>query len=247
MQELFSTFQINRKIPVPLYYQLETILSDLIRSGKLKPGDCIPTEAELGDFFQLSRTTVRQAIMALVAEGKLYRLKGNGTYVSKPKIVQDFMRKLEPFSDQIERLGLTPSTKVLELSVVDPPADAVEIFNSTEKVICLKRLRFADKDPIVIVTTYLPMFCYFIMKNDMEKTGLYESLELNKNTRVRTATRQIEASIAGKYESELLEIAVGAPIQMTTTVGRNISGEPIELSIAKYRGDKNKFIIELAI
>ena len=154
-----SNQRINREIPIPLYYQLQNIILDMINSGELQPGDYIPTESELGQMYQLSRTTVRQAIMGLVMEGKLHRVKGKGTFVAKPKIVQDFMRKLEPFSAQIGRLGLVPSTKVLDMSCVEAPQEVTEVFGSKEPVIRLNRLRYADFEPIVVLSTYLPMTC----------------------------------------------------------------------------------------
>ena len=242
-----SNQRINREIPIPLYYQLQNIILDMINSGELQPGYYIPTESELGQMYQLSRTTVRQAIMGLVMEGKLHRVKGKGTFVAKPKIVQDFMRKLEPFSAQIGRLGLVPSTKVLDMSCVEAPQEVTEVFGSKEPVIRLNRLRYADFEPIVVLSTYLPMTCKDILHQDMERLGLYEFLSRDERTRVCIATRQIEAVAAGKYESELLHIDFGSPIQMTTTIGRSANNEPIEYSVAKYRGDKNKFVVELSL
>ena len=244
---MFSERQLNRDIPVPLYYQLQNILSELIISGQLQPGDFIPTEAELVEMYHLSRTTVRQAVMGLVMEGKLHRVKGKGTYVAKPKIVQDFMRKLESYSVQIERLGLSPSTKILNFSRVSPNSDVQEIFGSVDQVIELTRLRYADNEPIVIVNTFLPISCSDTFKEDMTTISLYSFLSRNEDTMVCSAIRQIEAVVASKYESELLLIPVGSPLQMTTTIGRNAKGSPIEYSVAKYRGDKNKFTVELSI
>ena len=75
---------------MPLYYQLEELIKKAISSGELKAGDMIPTEWELVDYFELSRTTVRQAMTDLVNENLLYRKKGIGTFVSKPKIDLQF-------------------------------------------------------------------------------------------------------------------------------------------------------------
>lgn len=67
--------EINKNIPVPLYYQLKELLQNDIAKGKYKPGDLIPTEVKLMERYDLSRTTVRQAINALVYEGYLDRKK----------------------------------------------------------------------------------------------------------------------------------------------------------------------------
>ena len=157
------------------------------------------------------------------------------------------MYKLESFSDQMHRLGLAPLTKVLEKNIVEPPSDVIDAFHSKEKVIHLVRLRYANDDPIVIVTTYLPLICKDILNKDMAQNSLYSVLSSSERLRVCSATRQIEAVAAGKFESDYLKIALGNPIQRTTTIGYSATGEPIEYSIAKYRGDKNKFIVQLSI
>lgn len=237
--------KIDKSIPIPLYYQLQTILLDEINSGALKPGDAIPTEMQLSEIYGLSRTTVRQAIMGLVMEGKLYRIKSKGTFVATPKLVQDFMRKIESFDDQIRHLGLKPSTRVLEISYEKPSTDVAEAFKSKDDVIRLCRLRYADQDPIVIVNTYLPGFCKDIFNEDLNQVRLYDFLSRNSRTRIHSVTRQIEAVAAGKYESKLLVVPVGSPIQLTTTCGFSASQEVIEYSVARYRGDKSKFVVEL--
>ena len=241
----FTTTALDKSNPTPLYYQLQTIIQDDINADRLQPGDLIPTEIQLSEEYKVSRTTVRQAIMSLVMEGKLFRVKGKGTFVAEPKITQDFMQRLEPFSEQMKRLGLKAYTKVLDMSCVPPPAEVSEVLNSKENVIRLTRLRGANDEPIVVLTTYLPLRCSEILKEDMSKTGLYEFLAREDNLRINRVIRKVEAVAAGKYEGELLDIKIGSPIQLTTSIGYTKNSEVMEYSIARYRGDKNLFIVEL--
>src|SRR5699024_2526053 len=116
--------------------------------------------------FQISRTTVRQAITELVQEGWLYRVKSKGAFVTHPKINQDFLRKLESFRDQMERLGMKPSTQLMELRREKADEEVAKALNiqEGEHVIYLFRKRFADGEPIVTIQTYLPFDkCSFIM------------------------------------------------------------------------------------
>ena len=245
----FSDDYIDKNTPIPLYYQLKTIILNKIQSGELKAGDMLPTEAEFNEIYNLSRTTVRQAIVELVSEGYLHRTKGKGTFVSEPKILQDFMRKLESYSDQMKRLNMTAKTKVLDIGMVKASEKVAKSLGVKEGsyVIKLERLRYANDEPIVILDTFLPDRCRDILDVDMEKTSLYDHLSKKGNTRIIRVIRQIEAVGATKRESELLETHTGYPIQLTTTTGYNELDEPIEYSIARYRGDKNKFIVELYV
>lgn len=76
--------ELDRSIPIPLYYQLKEILKEQISSGIFKPGDKLPTEDELCEQFSISRTPVRQALMELVHEGLLIRTPALGTFVTEP-------------------------------------------------------------------------------------------------------------------------------------------------------------------
>ncbi len=74
---------INRDVPIPYYYQLEGLLRQQIVAGRLQPGQQVPSEKQLCERYGVSRTTVRQAIGKLVAEGLVYHVKGKGTFVRK--------------------------------------------------------------------------------------------------------------------------------------------------------------------
>jgi GntR family transcriptional regulator len=67
---------LNKNIPVPLYYQLKQLIREQITANKLQIDDYLPTEIELGTILNISRSTVRQALNELVAEGYLYRKIG---------------------------------------------------------------------------------------------------------------------------------------------------------------------------
>ncbi|MGH2457873.1 MAG: GntR family transcriptional regulator [Chloroflexota bacterium] len=72
---------INREVPIPYYYQLEGLLRQQISGGLWQPGQQVPSEKQLCEFYAVSRTTVRQAVSHLVGEGLLYHVKGRGTFV----------------------------------------------------------------------------------------------------------------------------------------------------------------------
>jgi len=77
---------IDKTSPVPYYYQLEQLLRERIENGRLKPGDILPSETELCSTFRVSRTVVRQALNKLCQDGIVYKEKGRGTFVAKPKL-----------------------------------------------------------------------------------------------------------------------------------------------------------------
>lgn len=246
----FETYTIDKTVPIPLYYQLKQILLDEINSGTLKEGDIIPTELDFAQLYNISRTTIRQAITELVSEGYLYRKKGTGTFVSKPKINQDFIRKIETFNDEMRRKGLKPSTKVLKLELIDADFEAAKKLHLSpgEKVIQLNRLRFADNDPIVYIETLLPyQLCKAVFHRDLVTESLYDILSESENTKVKKVIRSVEAVLSEPQDASLLNIETGAPVQRIEFISYSSEGIPVEYSISRYSGAKNRFTVELIL
>lgn len=236
--------QIDKTVPIPLYFQLKSLILSEIKSGHYSSGSAIPTEKEISDAFQISRTTVRQAITELVQEGWLYRVKSKGTFVAQPKITQDFIKKLESFNDQIIRSGMVPSTELLECKTMKASDDIAKNLGLSlnEKVIFLHRKRLADGEPIVVIKTYLPYeSCSFILSHDLERESLYSILSETPETTVFRVERQVEAIEAKGEDVNLLNIKRGKPIQHFISVGFNSVSKPIEYSLARYRGDRSRF------
>ncbi len=245
---VLDTKKLDKRTPVPLYYQLKQLILQDIENGSYPVGSMIPTESELAAMFDISRTTVRQAMTELVHEGKLYRVKSRGTFVSEPKIGQEFMQKLRSYNDEMRSQGHVPSTNVLSLEIVAMPSEMDRIRNSSgaEKAILLNRVRFADGCPIVYVKTYMPYeLCRFVMEHDFSQESLYKVLSAKDETRIYKVTRICSAVAAGKNDAEILDIKRGAPIHHFISMGYNQSGELIEYSLARYRGDKNQFQVDV--
>ena len=244
----FERFAVDKETPVPLYYQLKLRVQGLIDSGELRVGDMLPPENDLCGHLGVSRPTVRQALSELVSEGWLMRQKGKGTFVSRPKIDVRFLQKLESFNDQMRQKGLTPSTKVLSLSKVPgvPRVNEKLLLGPDEPLISLMRLRFGDGEPVVNVETLIPYTRFpAMLDQDLEHNSLYERLETLYSARISRVHREIEAAAANRREAELLNILSGGPICLVKTIGYTDADLPVEYSVARYRGDRNKFSIDL--
>jgi GntR family transcriptional repressor for pyruvate dehydrogenase complex len=76
--------QIKPIKPKRIADQVFDQLHELILRSEFKPGDKIMTERELSNAFQVSRTSVRDAINKLVVMGLIEQRQGQGTFVSHP-------------------------------------------------------------------------------------------------------------------------------------------------------------------
>jgi len=231
---------LDRSVPIPLYYQLKQYILEQIKNGEWPAGFQIPAEQQFCDKFNISRPTVRQAVSELVAEGQLLRA-GRFVSIPKPKMAGAFFNTLQSFNSEMVAKNLQPSTKVLRLDV-RRHEEAQERLQTSSEVIYLERLRFADGEPIVWVETYLPQpAMQALLSVDFEKHSLYETIEKRYPIKISRVERIFEALAATVNEADILDVKKGSPICFVKTIAYNQHDEPLEFSMARYRGDKSKF------
>lgn len=235
---------LDRNIPVPLYFQLKNIILEDIKNRCFSVGDAIPTENELVNYYHISRSTVRQAIAALVQEGWLTRQASKGTFVTSPKTGSNSIRSFEPFYQQIQRLGQTPRTELLDLSVVAPPREIAEKMRleKDQKVISMFRRRFADDTPMVTLQNYIPYdLCAFILSYDFRTHSLYELLSSNPATKIRSTQTVVSASSASSQDMSLLHVPQYAPMLYFHNIAVTENDIVVDYAFSHYRGDLNQF------
>ena len=144
-------------------------------------------------------------------------------------------------------MGMKPSTELLSMEKIPASKVSSDVLNALklnnrEKIISIFRRRFADDIPMVTVQTYLPYnLCKDVMNHDLNKEQLYSILSENSKTGIFRIERTVEAIPANDEDADLLSIQKGDPLQYTVSIGYNAYNDPIEFSIARYRGDRSKF------
>lgn len=233
--------------PIPLYYQLEALIEEQIDTGKWKAGDRVPSEAELGEQFQISRTTVRQALGDLVNRGRLTRIQGKGTFVAQPRIQQG-LTHLTGFSQDMQQRGQKPSARLLQFEVVSAlpqVAKSLQI-HPGELVILLKRLRLADDEPMALETSYISYpLCSSILKEDLSDTSLYQLLREKVKIFPHRARQQMEAVGCPSTEAKLLGVVKGSPALHIWRTTFDQYDRPFEWVESFYRGDRYVFSVEM--
>jgi len=240
--------RIDKISPVPYYYQLEQLLREKIENGKLKPGDALPSEAELCSTFRVSRTVVRQALNKLSQDGIIHKEKGRGTFVAKPKLQEKFVQRTYGFYQEMKEKGLEVESKVLEHELIEPPTGIRTLLKLTEglKVVKTSRLRSVNKELIMFTTTYVRSdLCPGLEKEDLTNRSLYQLLWDKYGLKISYGHRTLEAVAASKYEADMLKVPKGSPLVYLESVSYLEDDTPIEYFEAWHRGDKCKFAIEL--
>ena len=237
---------VDKKSPIPVYYQLKNIILKKIQSGEYAEGSLIPSERDLGESLDISRMTVRQALNQLVAEGVLYREKGRGTFVSRSKIEQ---RNIMSFSDTVAMKGLVPTTRVLHFTNISIDEDIASILGikANEKVYVLKRLRLANGVPVGIEEDFIPeKYCSSLEKFDLT-LSLYKLIKDEYSYTISYIDNVIEASKPTKEEREQLDISNNVPVLRITGVNYTETDIKLFYERSVYRSDEYKYNVRVFV
>ncbi|MFG6116139.1 GntR family transcriptional regulator [Halobacillus sp. MO56] len=227
---------------LPLYIQIKNKLVSNIKEGIWKPGESIPSESQLIERYNVSRTTIRQAIRDLVQNGTLETRRGAPTKVkeipeeglSNPGIIH-------------HEIGTNMDVTLLrmEKSQTHYHAKYQLSLTETEDIFFMERLRIGDGKPIAIQQSYLPLAIGNVVEQVADKEfDFFPTLGKHRihHTNIR---EHVSASNATQHEADLLGVATGEAL---ITIERNtlgIDSKPIEYSITKYTTKAFKYTIEI--
>lgn len=239
---------IDHKSQIPYYIQVKDVIREQIRSRIWQPNDQLPSEAELCDAFNVSRTVIRQALQDLIHDGLIIRRKGKGSFVAPAKISEQLVQKLTGFYHDMVAQGYHPVTHVLKQEVIpSPPKVAANLgIPAGTPVIEIVRLRFVEDTPIVLVSSYLPhALCPGLATDDLSNQSLYDLLEKNHHLYIARGRRVMQAVPAPENEAQLLQVEKGAPLFLLDSISYLEDDTPIEYYYAYHRGDRSQFEVEL--
>ena len=209
-----------------------------IRSGAIRVGESLPSEAELCEEFSASRTPVRQALAALREEGLISGGQGKRSLVLDAVPTQPF----ESFLSFTMRAGLTghvPGQRLQEIALrrPDPAVAAALQIDTDEMVVQLLRLRLLDGQPAMLERmTYTEAAGRPLLSADLNAGSIYALLtELGVD--LDSARHTFDAVAADATDAALLEVAPGTPLLRERRLTTDSQGVPIEWSEDRYRPD----------
>ena len=202
--------RIDRESFEPPYYQLANILRRQIATGSLRPGDRVPSEAQLSELYEVSPMTARRALTVLLDEGLVTAARGRGTFV-KPMVLTTATFGLEA----LEELFNGERTSVRFLSVRTIPATerisrrlGVPVDG---KVISIRRLLLRDREPVAYHREYLVFDpTRPIVEAEMGITSLQGLFDGTGETVLKRGDLGIQATVLTEKEAQRLHAAAGS-------------------------------------
>jgi GntR family transcriptional regulator len=210
----------------------------------LPAGTRLPSEKELAAQFEVSRMTVRQALDALAADGRVERVPGSGTFVRRPTVAMG--PNLTSFSEDMRSRGLRPSSRLIALEEVPATVEIAEDLGVEVEspVIRMERLRFADDEPMCLEEGHLPIRLQRVV-DDADLEGSLHEVLAKAGIVVATARRRVRAVIAPSRDAQLLGLPDQAPALEIVDVFCDTNYRPAHRSRSRYRFDRYEVMSEL--
>ena len=220
--------------------QIIEAINAQIQENRLKPYDRLPSEKELCEQWQASRSTVRKAMDQLTDRGKIFRVPGKGSFVSFPKISHQTSQILS-FTEKMKAQGLDVETKLILKEIIEPSEEIASALKLTKpsRALMIQRLRIVKGEPMALQTAYMPAtICGDLMKEDLESKSLNRLFREKCNIRLSRSDIWVEAPIISKKEQKLLGNPRVPLFLAVVGVTFDQHNKPVRFSRGVFRGDR---------
>lgn len=231
--------------PRTLAVRLRDRIAELIRDEGLKPGDKLPTEAQLTDRFKISRPALREALKLLEQDDIIYVTHGRGRFVSAMSAVQVErpITVFESVTDMTRHYGYSTSNKVLSISEETPDKVVRERLRlgPKDRVIRLERLRLQNDVPILYCVDFIPRSLIPAKLYDIDWSGSLLDLMEQYRQRPRMSAATVSAVMLPDDVIERNDLRDFGPALKIVETCFNAAGEPVNHAIDYHRGSHFSF------
>jgi GntR family transcriptional regulator len=223
-----------------LYLTVASRLRERLAAGGYRPGQLLPSEADLANDEGVSRVTARKALAQLRNEGLIDSRQGFGWYVLAPPFRQA-LSELTTIEDQIALAGHQPRRRVISFAFAPAPPHVQSVLGAVS-VLEFSRVNLADDQPFARVTVWVAAsLAADLSRQDVERRPLYELLDV----RLGGATQIISAVAASPEDAALLALPIGSPLLRCERTTTDTRGRAVLLSDAVFNPLVTEFVADL--
>lgn len=222
--------------------QIINIISKQIKEGSIKHDEKLPTERELMEKFNVSRSTIRNVISKMISQRLLYRIADVGVFVEKEIIRKT--NQVMGFTQLVLESNKTPKTKVLRFEKIVGEAKVLEAMGLTigTKLYLLERVRYVDEKPFLYEYVYIdPQKAVDLDQYDLQTNSLYDILNKHYNIKINYLKEIVSAvTVDGKISDFLYQTSTAYALKVEG-LSYDINNEVIEYGVSYYHAENFSF------
>lgn len=214
------------------------LIDDLLaKIANMEKGDKIPSERQLCKDYNVSRTTVRNAIGYLVNSGVLYQIQGKGTFIREQN--RENLSNYYSFTEQTKKNGRKPKSIVVDYDIKKANKNIRDIMKlSDDRVIQFERLRLADDVAMMYEITTIPYDRFStIDKNLLQHKALYDIFKEDFKTKIYQVKERFSVSKLDHDMAKSLGLKNNSPCLRIVRISYDVEENIIEYTISFARGD----------
>lgn len=226
-----------------VYTQIADDLRAQITAGALRPGDDVPTEADLAEKWHTSRGPIRNALAALRGEGLIETSRGRPARVVARKANQAVDVSV-PFTRWARELGVAPGAQTQELSLRRAGEMGAALgVGADDTIVSVVRLRLLDGRPTMLERlNYTEVAGRRLFEVNLDDVSITEYLS-SVGHPIVTLQHVIDAVAADEQDAALLRVPRGTPILRLTRTSRDEEGRIFEASEDRYLSEVVRFTV----
>jgi GntR family transcriptional regulator, phosphonate transport system regulatory protein len=222
-------------------------INEEITSGRLAPDTRLPSEPDLCVLYGTRRHSLRKALAALTAEGKLRVEHGRGTFVERAPLLNYVIGSRTRFRENLMSQGLTASGETLaEMKIPASARVAAALHIDIDATVHARSWRgFANDLPISMGWGYHDAARFPDLperrRTTRSITEIYRTYGISDYRRLRTT---VFTRIASESEAGMLMLRPGQSVLVVQKIDADMEGHPIGFSEAVWAGDRVQFTFE---
>jgi GntR family transcriptional regulator len=233
----------------PLYSLVASRAEELIATGAWQEGQRLPPERQLCREFDVSRSTLRQALGELDARGLISRHQGRGTFVTRPRMQLPIADAFS-ISDALRQNGMAISTRVIDVRLIEASRQLASDLACLpgDPLVVIERLRSGNGEPMVLDIAHLREILFpGLAQADLEHRSLYEILATDYGRHVAEARETIEPVILTPRECQLLDVPLHTPALLTRRITTDADGVIVAFGQVLLRGDRSRYLFKRTV
>jgi GntR family transcriptional regulator len=215
---------------------IRTALLGMIEESR--PGDRLPSEDALARLLEVSRPTVRSALIAMEQEGLVARYHGRGTFVSaaRPKLTAS-LQELYSVADIVEQNGYQATVRDVVKETLTLPGFVTEPLGIEDNTpgYRVTRTVYADGEPAVYLVDYLAREVRGIAVNlDGFSDRMIVALH-RIGIDIAYAVAQVSIAHASETVAKALSVLASDAVLLVTQVAHTAFNDPVIYSLGYHR------------